>query len=117
MTIDTTENMTTGTRAPWVRRAALVAVAVGVPALVGLAYQSWQTNRAVEDAIYVFRVAEHYCAACHRTLGTWDSILSTGDETEGGLRRYLLDVAEADFMPPSPWHRAQLIEILENRGQ
>lgn len=117
MTIDTTENLTNGPGTPWVRRAAVIAVAVAVPVLGGVAYQTWQTNRAVEEAIYVFRVAEHYCAACHRTLGTWDSILVTGDETEGGLRRYILDMAEAEFMPPSPWHRAQLIEILESRGQ
>ncbi|MEO1194565.1 MAG: hypothetical protein AAFX45_00145 [Pseudomonadota bacterium] len=117
MTIDTTENRAPGAGAPWVRRAAFAALAVAVPAMGGAAYQNWQTNRAVEDAIYVFRVAEHYCGACHRTLGTWDSILATGDETEGGLYRYLLDMAEAEFMPPSPWHRAQLIEILESRGQ
>lgn len=107
-------------------RRSLLAVAV-VVAIVSLARNSYRAGQPVDDppgtlAVlanapttregYYRRMGALHCASCHGPMGNWDAIREAGEAGEGGLRRFMLDMAESGTMPPSEWHRDQLRRIL-----
>lgn len=56
-------------------------------------------------------LTETYCASCHRTLGDFDAMMGgiDGEAAVAGL----LEAAAADSaMPPSEWHRRQMVEAI-----
>jgi hypothetical protein len=61
---------------------------------------------------YYRRMGSLYCGNCHMPMGNWEAIRDAGEAGEGGLRQFMLDMAESGTMPPSEWHREQLKRIL-----
>ena len=58
------------------------------------------------------RTAETYCGACHMPKGDWSAVIPPAlYQDEAALRAHLLAAGDSE-MPPSPWHRRQLAEIL-----
>lgn len=90
----------------------LGAALVAAPLFIAGAWRD-RAEREARRTETMERIAETYCGVCHRATGDYDMAVPAalrGDPA--ALGRRLTDAATEFAMPPSPWHRARLAELV-----